>query len=91
MAQELQQKSILEWSLFKNGLFLPEIESKTTAECVAEGLRLLSSSLLRKQDDKLHSLSLFTEEAGKNDSKKSAADLAVQEIAKKRSKTFIRR
>ena len=50
---EIEKKHVLEWQLFKNGLILPQMENKSATECVLEGLRLVSDSLQRKQDETL--------------------------------------
>ena len=56
MGAELEKKQVLEWHLFKSGLTLPQMENKSTDECIREGLRLISDSLLRKEDKTLESL-----------------------------------
>ena len=55
---EIEKQKVLEWQLLKSGLFLPGLQDKSNFECIIEGLRLVSDSLIRRQEEKLHSLKL---------------------------------
>ena len=58
---------MLQWHLFKNGLIIPQVVNKSAMDCVLEGLRLISSSLLRKHDETIESLKLVTEQSAEDD------------------------
>lgn len=79
---EIEKKHITEWQLFKSGLFVPQMDNKSSYDCVLEGLRLISDSLYRRSDCKLESLQTVEEKADK----KKASD---QDEAKLRSSLLI--
>ena len=47
---EVIKKQMLDWYFFKNGLLMPQIDKKSTQECVKEGIRLINYSLFTKQE-----------------------------------------
>ena len=65
-------------------------------DCVLEGLRLISSSLLRKNDETIESLKLVTEQSAEDDENSKNAIVSLTKkpsslMDKKKTSSFIRR
>lgn len=81
---EIEKKQILDWHLFKNGLLLPQMEGVSAQQCVIEGLRLISDSLVRRQDERLKSLQVHN--VPSDQTKDTTSKLLLQ----KRTSSFLR-
>ena len=46
----INKSDVLFWHLFKGGLRVPDIESRSFEECLQEGLRLIEDRLMTKQE-----------------------------------------
>ena len=48
--ESINKSDVLFWHLFKGGLRVPDIESRSFEECLQEGLRLIEDRLMTKQE-----------------------------------------
>ena len=74
---EIDKLQLTHWHLFKGGLIFQQVEGKSSFECILEGLRLISDSLLRRQDDTIKSMAEVTEIISTKDKGKKKDSLEV--------------